>query len=171
MYLKLYLSAGLIGLASCQSLPSTQEPIRLEAEVGYKNSFNDYFEKEDAAFYSGGAAVMISGRVPVGRSGTIEYDLQSRISPGVYSLTVQYNDENDGHSPVDIWVDDQQFSFVMNADTSSAFADIGNQRRIRFDNVHVKKGSTLKVRGTVHRYKSEHKELVRLDYFEFTPNR
>lgn len=169
MSLKFLLSAAIIGLTSCQTLPETTAPIRLEAETGFKNDALGYFVTEDADFYSGGKVIMLSGRVPVGGSGSVTYDLAPKVPPGIYALTVHYNDENDGHAPIDIWIDDQKVSFTMDADTPSAFADIKNQRSITFENLRVKKASTLKVKGTVHRYQSEHKELVRLDYFEFSP--
>ena len=163
-----FICLACICMSSCQVPEMASDPIRLEAEMGYENIVQNYFEVEKAEFYSGGGAVMMSGRVPVGGSGTIEYRLTPHIPPGIYTLNVKYNDENDGHSPVKIEVDGQVFSFVMDANTSSGFADISNQRQVEFKNVRVKEGSILRVTGTVHRYESEHKELVRLDYFEFS---
>lgn len=158
-----------VSLSACQTAALPNNTIRLEAETGFTNLADVPFEREERDFYSGGAVILIGGAAEIGASGLIEYDLSGRVPPGTYRLKVTYNDENDGHSPVMIWLDDQSFSFVMDAATLSAFPNPENQRSAQFKSVAVGEASVLRVRGTVDRYQSEHRELVRLDYFEFTP--
>lgn len=164
----LFFMSALVFVA-CQHSAHANEPLRIEAENSFKNIGDQKFGLEEGVFYSGGMAILIQGAAPIGKSGTVEYDLSQQVPKGVYNVSIHYNDENDGHSPVAVMLDDQTYSFVMNAATPSAFSSADNQRSTTFKNVVVTQSSKLRITGTVHRYESEHRELVRLDYFTFTP--
>lgn len=165
------LCATALAVSGCQHSTANGTSIQIEAENGFRNIGAHSFQEENADFYSNGTVIMLSGSTPVGGSGAVEYDLAGIVRPGTYSFTLHYYDENDGHSPVRLTVGDQSFEFVMNAATPSAFQAIENRRATTFDNVIVKTGSVLRIEGVVDRYNSEHKELVRLDYFVFAPAR
>jgi len=164
----------ILGVTSCSSVNmndrrgSTVRTITIEAELGFQNTGDQQFSVESNSFYSKAAAIKLPGNASVGASGTVEYSLDGIVSPGVYIVTVYYNDENDGHSPVQLRINSQSFDFEMAANTPSAFAAAENQRQTSFSNVVVKPSDVLSIQGWVHRYNSEHKELVRLDKITFT---
>ncbi len=156
-----------IGATSTTSASSPNKPITIEAELGFKNIGEQNFILEERPFYSGGAAIKINGSAPVGSKAKVHYNLSSRLKTGQYDLMIHYIDENDGHSPVNIYIGNQVYKIIFDEETESGFESEANQRSALISSVRINKNDDMIIEGEVSRYNSEHKELVRLDKFVF----
>ena len=142
--------------------------VTIEAEQGFKNKGEQRFTIEERDFYSNGAAIKIAGSAPVDSMGKVQYELNSKLTPGVYDLVVHYVDENDGHSLVNIYIGKQKYTIVFDEDTESGFESAANMRSALIKSVNINENDNMLVQGQVSRYQSDHKELVRIDKFVFT---
>jgi len=147
---------------SRKNASATKKPVRIQAENF--DTFANYYPSK-----SGNADNKSLIRLPTSTgTASLFINKSKKIRNGTYDITVQYFDESDGNSRVDILLNDVKVgkTIKFNKNGGGNNAQRKNIQQITLRNIKINSGDTLTLLG-----KKNKKEAVMIDYVEFSKSR